>query len=41
MLDNPISKELLERDIKTLVREYKKIGVETSFEEVWEYVNPY
>ncbi|WP_305514448.1 MULTISPECIES: serine protein kinase RIO [unclassified Methanobrevibacter] len=41
VLDNPISKELLERDIKTLVREYKKIGVETSFEEVWEYVNPY
>ena len=40
VLDNPISKELLERDINTLVREYTKLGVETSFEEVWEYVNP-
>ena len=38
VLDNPISKELLERDINTLVREYTKLGVETSFEEVWEYV---
>ena len=40
VLDNPISKELLERDINTLVREYTKLGVETSFEEVWEYVDP-
>ena len=40
VLDNPISKELLERDINTLVREYTKLGVETSFEEVWEYVAP-
>ena len=40
VLDNPISKELLERDINTLVREYTKLGVKTSFEEVWEYVNP-
>ncbi|MBQ2666479.1 serine protein kinase RIO [Methanobrevibacter sp.] len=40
VLDNPISKELLERDINTLVREYSKLGVKTSFEEVWEYVNP-
>ena len=40
VLDNPISKELLERDINTLVREYTKLGVETSFEEVWEYINP-
>ncbi len=40
VLDNPISKELLERDIHTLVREYTKLGVKTSFEEVWEYVNP-
>ena len=40
VLDNPISKELLERDINTLVREYTKLGVETSFNEVWEYVNP-
>ena len=40
VLDNPISKELLERDINTLVREYTKLGVETSFEEVWEYVSP-
>lgn len=41
VLDNPISKELLERDINTLVREYTKLGVETSFKEVWEYVNPW
>ncbi|WP_407416019.1 serine protein kinase RIO [Methanobrevibacter sp.] len=40
VLDNPISKELLERDINTLVREYTKLGVKTSFEEVWEYVAP-
>ena len=40
VLDNPISKELLERDINTLVREYTKLGVETSFEEVWEYIGP-
>lgn len=40
VLDNPISKELLERDINTLVREYSKLGVETSFKEVWEYISP-
>ena len=40
VLDNPISKELLERDINTLVREYNKLGVKTCFDEVWEYVNP-
>ena len=40
VLDNPISKELLERDINTLVREYTKLAVKTSFEEIWEYVNP-
>ena len=40
VLDNPISRELLERDINTLVREYTKLGVKTSFEEVLEYVNP-
>ena len=40
VLDNPISKELLERDINTLVREYSKLGVKTSFDEVWEYVSP-
>ena len=40
VLDNPISKELLERDINTLAREYTKLGVETSFEEVWEYIGP-
>lgn len=40
VLDNPISKELLERDINTLVREYTKLGVKTSFEEIWEYVSP-
>ena len=40
VLDNPISKELLERDINTLVREYTKFGVENSFEKIWEYVNP-
>lgn len=41
VLDNPISKELLERDINTLVNEYKRLGVKTSFEEVWEYVSHY
>ena len=41
VLDNPISKELLERDINTLVREYSKLGVKTNFKEVWEYVNPW
>lgn len=41
VLDNPISKELLERDINTLVREYSKLGVKTSYEEIWEYVNPW
>lgn len=40
VLDNPISKELLERDVNTLVKEYTKLGVKTSFEEIWEYVNP-
>ncbi len=40
VLDNPISKELLERDINTLVREYTKLGVKTNFNEVWEYINP-
>jgi RIO kinase 1 len=40
VLDNPISKELLERDINTLVNEYTRLGVKTSFDEVWEYVNP-
>ncbi|WP_432644371.1 serine protein kinase RIO [Methanobrevibacter sp.] len=40
VLDNPISKELLERDINTLVREYTKLGVKTSFNEIWEYINP-
>ena len=41
VLDNPISKELLERDINTLVREYTKLGVETNFDEVWELINPW
>ena len=40
VLDNPISKELLERDINTLVNEYTRLGVKTSFDEVWEYVSP-
>ena len=40
VLDNPISKELLERDINTLVREYTKLGVKTNFDEIWEYVGP-
>ena len=40
VLDNPISRELLERDINTLVREYTKLGVKTNFDEIWEYVNP-
>ena len=40
VLDNPISKELLERDINTLIREYKRLGVKTNFKEIWEYVSP-
>lgn len=40
VLDNPIARELFERDVNTLVNEYKRLGVETSFEEVYEYVNP-
>lgn len=40
VLDNPIAKELLERDIKTLVNEYKKLGVNTSYDEVYEYISP-
>ncbi|WP_303247801.1 serine protein kinase RIO [uncultured Methanobrevibacter sp.] len=40
VLDNPIAHELFERDVNTLVNEYKRLGVETSFEEVYEYVNP-
>ena len=39
VLDNPISHELLQRDIKTLVNEYKKLGVKTSYDEVYEYVD--
>lgn len=39
VLDNPISHELLQRDIKTLVHEYKKLGVKTSYEEVYNYVD--
>ena len=35
-----IAKELLERDIKTLVNEYKKLGVNTSYDEVYEYISP-
>lgn len=37
--NHPIAKELLERDIKTTVNEYKKLGVRTSFEEVAKYIN--
>ena len=40
VLDNPISKELLERDINTLINEYSKLGVKTDFNDVWEYVSP-
>ena len=40
VLDNPIAHELFERDVNTLVNEYKRLDVETSFEEVYEYVNP-
>ena len=39
VLDNPISRELLERDINTIVHEYRKLCVKTSFEEVWEYLD--
>ena len=37
--DNPISRELLERDIKTLVHEYKRLGVDTSVEAVSKQLN--
>lgn len=39
VLDNPISQELLKRDVKTLVKEYRKLGVNTNYDEVYEYVN--
>ena len=37
--DNPISRELLERDIKTLIHEYKRLGVDTSVEAVSKQLN--
>lgn len=40
VLDNPIAKDLFERDVKTIVKEYKRLGVETSYNEVYEYINP-
>ncbi len=40
VIDNPIAKELFERDVQTIVNEYKKLGVDTSYDEVYEYVNP-
>lgn len=40
VLDNPIARELLERDIKTLVHEYKKLGVKTSYDEVYDFISP-
>lgn len=40
VLDNPIAKELFERDVNTIVNEYKKLGVETNFDEVYTYINP-
>lgn len=39
VLDHLIAKQLLERDIKTIVKEYKKLGVNTSFNEVADYIN--
>lgn len=39
VLDNPIARELLERDIKTISYEYKKLGVKTSYDEIYEYVD--
>ena len=39
VLDNPISHELLQRDVKTLVNEYKKLGVKTTYEEVYDYID--
>lgn len=40
VLSNPIARDLFERDVKTIVNEYKKLGVETSYEEVYEYISP-
>jgi len=37
--DHPLAKELLERDINTIVKEYKKLGVNTSYEEINEFIN--
>lgn len=40
VIDNQIAKELFERDVRTIVNEYKKLGVNTSYDEVYEYINP-
>lgn len=40
VIDNPIAKELFERDVRTIVNEYRKLGVDTSYDEVYQYVSP-
>ncbi|WP_409200554.1 serine protein kinase RIO [Methanobrevibacter sp. DSM 116169] len=39
VLDHPLARELLKRDIETIVKEYKKLGVKTSYEELNEYID--
>jgi RIO kinase 1 len=34
VVENPISEELLNRDIDNLVRDFKKLGVQTSYDEI-------
>jgi RIO kinase 1 len=36
--DHPIAKELLKRDINTLSKEYQKLGVNTSYEKIMEFL---
>ncbi|MDL2247090.1 serine protein kinase RIO [Methanobrevibacter sp. OttesenSCG-928-K11] len=36
--DHPIAKELLKRDIETISREYQKLGVNTSYDEIAEFL---
>lgn len=37
--DHPLAPELLKRDVTTIAKEYKKLGVKTSYEEINEYIN--
>ncbi|MCC7553355.1 MAG: serine protein kinase RIO [Methanobacteriaceae archaeon] len=37
--DHPLAEELLKRDINTIAKEYKKLGVNTSSEEISNFIN--